>query len=73
MAGMKSYMMDIENYVIEAFEKGARNEEDVVAYVRTQMQASELDVLVIAREFFEFVRYVAEDGREKLEDGKYWC
>lgn len=80
MAGMKGYLNDIEDLVIEAFDKGARNEEDVVAFVKTNMEANEDDILVVAREFFEFIRYVADDRQEKtstdffdIPDDKYWC
>ena len=62
MAGMKGYLNDIEDYVIEAFDKGARNEEDVVAYVKTQMEANEKDILTIATDFFNFIEYVNHGG-----------
>lgn len=61
MAGIKGYLNDIETYVIEAYDHGARNEEDVVAYVKTQMEASDKDVLVVAKEFFEFIDFVAHE------------
>lgn len=58
MAGMKGYLNDIEDYVIEAFDKGARNEEDVVAYVKTQMEANEKDIVTVATDFFCFLDYM---------------
>lgn len=56
MSGIKNYLDRIEEYVIEAYSEGARNEEDIVAYVKTQMEANEKDVHVIAKDFFDFVR-----------------
>lgn len=56
MANQKGYFNEIEEYVIEAYSEGARNEEDIVAYVKTQMEANEKDVHVIAKDFFDFVR-----------------
>lgn len=56
MAGIKGYLNEIESFVIEAYDQGARTEEEVIKYVKKQMIASEKDVQVIAKDFFDFVR-----------------
>jgi hypothetical protein len=37
MSKIKNYMMDIEEQVVSAIEMGAKNESDVLAYVKTNM------------------------------------
>ena len=37
MSKIKNWMMDMEEYVVSAIEKGAENESDVLAYVKTNM------------------------------------
>ena len=37
MSKMNNWMMDMEEYVVSAIEKGAENESDVLAYVKTNM------------------------------------
>tara|TARA_B110000503_G_scaffold2755_1_gene3718 strand:+ start:143 stop:319 length:177 start_codon:yes stop_codon:yes gene_type:complete len=37
MSNMKNWMMDMEEYVVSAIEMGAKNESDVLAYVKTNM------------------------------------
>ena len=37
MSKMKNWMMDIEEQVVSAIEMGAKNETDVLTYVKTNM------------------------------------
>jgi len=37
MSKMKNWMMDIEEQVVSAIEMGAKNESDVLTYVKTNM------------------------------------
>ena len=37
MSKIKNWMMDMEEYVVSAIEMGAKNESDVLAYVKTNM------------------------------------
>jgi hypothetical protein len=37
MSKMKDYMIDVEEQVIDAIAMGAKNESDVLAYVKTNM------------------------------------
>jgi len=37
MSNMKNWMMDMEEYVVSAIEMGAKNESDVLAYVKTNI------------------------------------
>ena len=37
MSKMKNWMMDIEEQIVSAIEMGAKNESDVLAYVKTNM------------------------------------
>lgn len=38
MSRMKNWMMDMEDHVVDAVNLGARSENDVVSYVKTNMQ-----------------------------------
>lgn len=57
MAGIKGYLNEIEDYVIQAYDQGARTEEDVITFVKKQMVASEKDIHEIAKDFFSFIKY----------------
>jgi len=37
MSKMKNWMMDIEEQIVSAIEMGAKNESDVLTYVKTNM------------------------------------
>lgn len=41
MGGMKERMMDMDELIVEAIERGAQSEADVIAYVNTFMVADE--------------------------------
>jgi hypothetical protein len=43
MSKIKNYMMDIEEQVVSAIEMGAKNESDVLAYVKTYMSIIDVD------------------------------
>ena len=37
MSNMKNWLMDMEEYVVSPIEMGAKNESDVLAYVKTNI------------------------------------
>jgi|TARA_R110000744_G_scaffold135354_2_gene244762 hypothetical protein len=43
MSKMKDYMIDVEEQVIDAIAMGAKNESDVLAYVKTYMSIIDVD------------------------------
>lgn len=52
MAGIKDYLIDIQEYVWEAYVLGAKNEEDILCYVRGCMKASDEDIKIVIKEYF---------------------
>tara|TARA_Y100001963_G_scaffold27279_1_gene37186 strand:- start:4661 stop:4870 length:210 start_codon:yes stop_codon:yes gene_type:complete len=48
MGKVKNWMMDMEDYVVDAIESGASSENDVVAYVNTHMST---DGLICSNEY----------------------
>lgn len=49
MSKLKDYLMDIEDHVCDAIERGARTEDEVYAYVRTYMTVVRRDVDGVTR------------------------
>ena len=53
MSKVNNWMMDMEEYVVSAIERGAENESDVLAYVKTNM--SSVDETYVAKITNEFM------------------
>lgn len=63
MSRTKDRLMTLEDLVVEAYERGATNENDIWSYVTGQEPASFAEVATICKDLFMFIEEYNNDRR----------